>query len=106
MERLRVVVVRPMVAFQSYHESSNAWWPEAGASGKAAQQAVLHVLSSPDLMHAWEDGPLSPFEGQQQCGAHSRGGARDATVLPAPATSVHPRGNRGHNSFGRHSHRW
>ena len=103
MERLRVAVVRPMVAFQSYHESSNAWWPEAGASGKAAQQAVLHVLSSPDLMHTWEDGPLSPFEGQQQCSARSHGGARDVTD-PSSA-GVHPRGNRVYNSF-RGRHRW
>ena len=69
MERLRVVVTRPMVAFQSYHESSNAWWPQAGTGGKAAQQAVLGVLSNPGLMHAWEDSALSPFVGQQQCAA-------------------------------------
>lgn len=61
----RVVVTRPMLAFQSYHNSSNAWWP--GADGYAAQQFLLGVLSSPEIMHAWEEGPFTPFVEKQQC---------------------------------------
>ncbi|KAL1515770.1 hypothetical protein AB1Y20_002386 [Prymnesium parvum] len=62
---LAVLVVRPMFVFQSYHESSNPWWP--GEGGKAVQQAILRLMASPSFMHAWEEGETSPFMDRQRC---------------------------------------